>query len=148
MNEKPVVLVVCTGNSMRSQLGEAMLRLELGQWIEVHSAGTHPGYVHPLTIKSLADAGVDTSNLRSKGVGEFLHRDIDLVITVCDSAHETCPFIPGARKTVHRGYPDPISRVEADDSQVRMNALRDQIRTELRQLVIDELHLSLPKPSN
>ncbi|MBI5060501.1 arsenate reductase ArsC [candidate division KSB1 bacterium] len=148
MNPKPVVLVVCTGNSMRSQLGEAMLRLELGDHIEIHSAGTHPGFVHPLTIRSLHALGIDTTALRSKGIAEFLNRKLDLVITVCDSAHETCPYLPGARKTVHRGYPDPIRRIDADDAQERMNALRDQMRAELRALVIDELSLPVPKPAS
>jgi arsenate reductase (thioredoxin) len=145
MSRKPLVLVVCTGNSMRSQLGEAMLRLELGDYIVVHSAGTHPGYVHSLTIRSLQNAGVDTSGLRSKGIGEFLHQDIDLVITVCDSAREACPFLPNARKVVHRGYPDPISRIGAQNAQERMDGLRDRIRVELRDLVIDELNLPVAK---
>ncbi len=135
------VLVLCTGNSMRSQLGEALLRHELGEWIDVYSAGTHPSTVHPLTLQSLEDAGISTAGLRSKGVLEFLNHPMDLVITVCDSAKENCPILPGAKRTIHKGYPDPYYKPTAAGVRELMDELRDQMRTELRALVIRELDL-------
>jgi arsenate reductase (thioredoxin) len=141
---KPSVLVICTGNSMRSQLAEGLLHTDLGAWIDVYSAGTHPSFVHPLTIKALQEIGIETSHLRSKSVKEFIGRSIDLVITVCDSAHEACPFFPGARKLIHQGYPDPVSiRPGADLADV-FSELRDQMRRELRDLVVKELNLPVP----
>lgn len=139
---KPQVLIICTGNSMRSQLGEALLRHELGDKIDVYSAGTHPGYVHPLTLKSLANAGINTLGLRSKSTDEFLDKPIDLAITVCDAARERCPVFPYAKKTIHKGYPDPVSRAAAGDAQEKMDDLRELMRAELRALVLRELKLS------
>ncbi len=141
MNSKPRILIICTGNSMRSQIGEAMLRAELGDTIDVFSAGTRPGTVHPLTIASLEAAGIDTGSLRSKSVNEFLNTPIDLVITVCDSAAESCPTLAGAKKVVHRGYPDPVFYAGPRDPLTVMNELRDQIRAELPELVKRELDL-------
>ncbi|RPH96824.1 arsenate reductase ArsC, partial [candidate division KSB1 bacterium] len=105
---KPKVLVICTGNSMRSQMAEGLLRADLGDRIEVFSAGTHPTHVHSMAMAALAELGIDTSGHRSKSVNEFLNQRMDLVITVCDSAREICPIFPGAKKTVHKGYPDPM----------------------------------------
>lgn len=141
MNEKPVVLVLCTGNSMRSQMAEGLLRHDLGHLIEVHSAGTHPSYVHPNSIEALAEIGIDISMHRSKSVREFLDREIDLVITVCDSASENCPFLPGARLTVHQPYSDPFHMMPGDDPQEVFAALRDKMRSELAEIVRRELGL-------
>jgi arsenate reductase (thioredoxin) len=141
MTQKPRVLVVCTGNSMRSQLAEGLLRADLGDKIEVFSAGTHPSSVHPLTIQALAAVGIDASKHRSKSVREFNGQSFDLVITVCDSAREACPLFPGARETIHRGYPDPVNiRPLANPTEV-FAELRDRMRVELRDLVIKELDL-------
>lgn len=141
MNSKPTVLVVCTGNSMRSQIAEGLLRHDLGEVIDVFSAGTHPGTVHAYSISTLEEIGIDIRSHRSKHINEFLDRDIDLVITVCDSAHEACPVLPRARKTVHRGYPDPVwARPNADFAKL-FAQLRDRMRVELRQLVVKELAL-------
>lgn len=139
---KPRVLTVCTGNSMRSQLGEALLRHDLGDQIEACSAGVHPGCVHPLTIEVLEDLEIDCSELRSKSIAEFIDVDVDLVITVCDYAAEVCPVLPRARKIIHMGYPDPIRLSGTLNAREMMTALRDQMREDLRELVVKELGLS------
>jgi arsenate reductase (thioredoxin) len=145
MNDKPKVLVICTGNSMRSQLAEGVLRAELGNQIEVFSAGTHPSYVYPLAIQVLEEAGIDASQHRSKSVDEFLDRKMDLVITVCDNAKEACPHFANARKRVHRGYPDPIRLRPGTDAHEIFVDLRDQMRRELTALVVKELKLEPPR---
>jgi arsenate reductase len=141
VSRKPRVLVICTGNSMRSQIAEAVLRMDLGDRIEVFSAGTHPGSVHPLAIAVLADIGYDALQHRSKSVNEFLDTPMDLVITVCDSAREACPVFPGAHKTVHHGYPDPIRFSSPSEREELMAEMRDRMRRELCALVIKELNL-------
>jgi arsenate reductase (thioredoxin) len=141
MTHKPRVLVVCTGNSMRSQLAEGLLRADLGDKIEVFSAGTHPSYVHELAIQALSEVGIDASKHRSKSIKEFAKQPLDLLITLCDSARETCPVFPGARRTIHKGYPDPIFlQPGASPAEVFAN-LRDRMRVELRELVVKELNL-------
>lgn len=139
--KKPIVLVICTGNSMRSQLAEGLLRADLGDRIEVCSAGTHPSFVHPLTIQALHAVGIDTSQLRSKSVQEFIERDIDLAITVCDSAQVNCPVFPYAKKILHKGYPDPVRISPGAKPEDVFADLRDQMRVELRALVVKELKL-------
>ena len=115
MNSRPHVLVICTGNSMRSQLAEGVLRAELGDRIEVASAGTNPGRIYPVVIDVLRDVGIDAGAQYAKGVGQFLHDELDLVITVCDHADSVCPYFPNARKRVHHGYPDPMRQVFGDN---------------------------------
>ena len=140
MSAKPKVLVICTGNSMRSQMAEGLLRTDLGDRIEVFSAGTHPSFVHPAVIATLHEIGIDISQHRSKSVTEFREEPLDLVITVCDTAAERCPVLPGAHKMVHQGYPDP-TRQDSDDTYDYLAQMRDQMRAELRELVIKELGL-------
>ena len=101
------VLFICTGNSARSQVAEALLRFMGGEDFEVASAGTHPRGVNPLAIRVLAEAGIDWSGARSKAVAEFLDQHFDHVITVCDRARETCPVFPGSGNTLHWGLDDP-----------------------------------------
>jgi arsenate reductase len=116
------VLVVCTGNSARSILGEALFRHLGGGRVEAYSAGTHPSTVNPLAIRVLEEAGIATDGLRSKSVNEFLHQRFDYVITVCDDARDACPVFPGARESMHWSYPDP-ARVEGTEEQ-RLAAFR------------------------
>lgn len=143
---KPKVLVICTGNSMRSQMAEGLLRADLGDRIEVFSAGTHPSHVHSMAMATLAEIGIDISGHRSKSVNEFMNQKMDLVITVCDSAREACPIFPRARKTVHKGYPDPTDIYYGMDLDEMFRKLRDKMRRELRDLVIKELNLSALPP--
>lgn len=107
-NAPPIrVLFVCTGNSARSVMGEALLRRHGGDRFEVHSAGTEPKGVNPLTLRVLADAGIDASWARSKSVTEFAGQSFDYVVTVCDEARQVCPVFPGVHDSLHWGYEDP-----------------------------------------
>jgi protein-tyrosine-phosphatase len=116
------VLVVCTGNSARSILGEALLRHLGGDRIEAHSAGTHPGTVNPLSLRVLEEAGISTVGLRSKSVNEYLGQRFDYVITVCDDARDSCPVFPGVHASMHWSYPDPAKADGTDDE--RLDAFR------------------------
>jgi arsenate reductase len=108
VSDRPIrVLFVCTGNSARSVMAEALLRRRGGDAFEVHSAGTEPRGINPLTLRVLAEAGIDASCARSKPVTEFLGQPFDYVITVCDQARKVCPVFPGGGQTLHWGYEDP-----------------------------------------
>ena len=108
------VIFVCTGNSARSQMAEALLRREGGDRFEVVSAGVDPRGVNPLTIRALAEVDIDISGARSKSVTEYLGQPFDYVITVCDRARESCPVFPGGAQTLHWGFDDPA---EAEGSE-------------------------------
>lgn len=108
------VIFVCTGNSARSQMAEALLRMEGGDAFEVVSAGVEPKGVNPLTIQALAEIGIDITGARSKSVAEFLGQPFDYVITVCDRARESCPVFPGGAETLHWGFDDPAEATGAD----------------------------------
>lgn len=118
----PRVLILCTQNSARSQMGEAILRQVAGDSVQVVSAGIRPGTVHPLAIEALREAEVDTSGLRSKSVDEFQGQEFDAVITVCDQAREACPVFPGRAVRVHYSIPDPAA-VEGTPEE-RLEAFR------------------------
>lgn len=112
------VLFVCTGNSARSQMAEAILGRIGGPDFDVHSAGTHPGGVNPLTIRALSEIGVDWSRARSKSVVEYLDEPFDYVITVCDQAREACPVFPGEHASIHWGFDDPAAADGTDDERL------------------------------
>lgn len=116
------VLFVCTGNSARSLLAEAVLRSRGGPEFEVHSAGTEPTGVNPLTLRVLEEAGLPADGLRSNSVEEYLGQPFDYVITVCDSAREACPVFPGVHESLHWGFDDPVAVEGAEE--VRLEAFR------------------------
>jgi arsenate reductase len=120
------VLFICTGNSARSQIAEALLAEMGGPEFEVASAGTHPKGVNPYAIRALREAGIDWTRARSKMVTELLDRRFDYVITVCDRARETCPVFPGSENTLHWGLDDP-AQVEGTDTD-RLEAFRETRR--------------------
>jgi arsenate reductase (thioredoxin) len=109
------VLFVCTGNSCRSIMAEALLREHGGSSFDVHSAGTDPKGLNPRTMRLLADAGLDASWARSKSVTEYLGQPFDYVITVCDQARQVCPVFPGTHESLHWGYEDPAAATGTDD---------------------------------
>jgi len=123
MSVEPIrVLFVCTGNSARSQIAEALLRDFGGADFEVSSAGTDPKGVNPFAVRVLAEIEIDWSGARSKSVTEFLGRPFDYVITVCDRARQTCPVFPGNHNTLHWGLDDP-AEVEGTDER-KLEAFR------------------------
>ena len=127
---KPLVLILCTGNSCRSHLAEGILRAAAGDLINVASAGSKPaGYVHPLAFKALAEIGLDISQHRSKHLDEFLHQPVHTVITVCGKADQVCPVFPGQVNRHHWPFDDPAHAPgnEAEQLQV-FRRVRDEIR--------------------
>ena len=127
MAEAPIrVLFVCTGNSARSQIAEALLGRVGGNDFAVFSAGTEPKGVNPYTIRVLDEEGIDWSNARSKSVQEFLDRPFDYVITVCDNARQTCPVFPGSHQGLHWDLEDP-AEVEGPDDR-KLAAFRETYR--------------------
>jgi len=126
----PLVLILCTGNSCRSQMAEAILRRAAGDFLDVHSAGSQPaGFVHPLAVKALAEVGIDLSGHRSKHVDEFLDREVDTVITVCSDADQACPALPGPAIRHHWGFDDPARATGGEDDQMHcFRRVRDEIR--------------------
>jgi len=139
---KRKVLVLCTGNSCRSQIGEGWVRHLLDDRVEVHSAGTRPSFVHPRAIQVMAEAGVDLASHTSKSVETLRGLPFDLVVTVCDSAREACPVFPGAKKTVHHAFEDPAHAGEGDDALPVFRRVRDEIRDVLVPLVARELGIA------
>lgn len=127
------VLILCTGNSCRSQMAEGWVRHDLGDYWEVHSAGTHPaGAVHPLAVRVMAEAGVDISSHQPKHWGPFLDQAWDLVVTVCDLARESCPLFPTAVEQIHVSFPDPVLATGTEEERLAVyRAVRDDIRAQL-----------------
>lgn len=128
---KPLVLILCTGNSCRSHLAEAILRAAAGDVLEVASAGSKPaGYVHPLAIRALAEIGLDATAHHSKHLSEFLERKVETVITVCGNADQVCPAFPGQVNRHHWGFDDPAHATGTEDEQLAVfRRVRDEIRS-------------------
>ena len=127
---RPVrVLFVCTGNSARSVMAEALLRRARRDRIEVHSAGTEPKGINPLTLRVLAEIGIDASWARSKSVTEYLGQPFDYVVTVCDQARESCPVFPGAIRSLHWDFEDPAAAGGTEAERLTVfRRVRDEIR--------------------
>jgi arsenate reductase len=125
------ILFLCTGNSCGSQMAEAWTRYLKADRIEPHSAGIEPKGVDPRAIKVMAEAGVDMSGQDSKDVASLRHLEFDYVITLCDNAHEACPFFPAKTKVLHVGFDDPpkltAGALTEDDALASYRRVRDQI---------------------
>jgi len=130
------VLILCTGNSARSQMAEGLFRAAAGDRYEVHSAGTKPSLVRPEAIAVMAEIGIDLSGHRSKSVDEFAGVPFDLVITVCDNANEICPVYPGTTTRLHWPFEDPAE--VAGMQEVREAAFR-KVRDQIRARIADYL---------
>ena len=125
---KQKLLVLCTGNSARSQMAEGLFRRAVGQRFDVHSAGTKPSLVRPEAIAVMTEIGIDISNHRSKSVTDFQNQQFEWVVTVCDNAKESCPLFPGRNQRVHWSFEDPAA-VEGDEAAraAAFRKVRDQI---------------------
>ena len=132
---KSKVLILCTGNSCRSQMAEGILRHFKGDQFEVLSAGTKPSTVNPIAIKVMKEIGIDISGHRSKHVDEFKGQKIDYVITVCDNAKESCPIFPGV-KPMHWPFPDPPHNKEINEAVIdEFRKVRDMIVEKFKSFV-------------
>jgi arsenate reductase (thioredoxin) len=130
MENKPLVLILCTGNSCRSHLAEGILRSAAGDLVAVASAGSKPaGYVHPKSIEVMREIGIDISGHTSKHLEEFLGRNVDTVITVCGNADQACPMFPGQVNRFHWGFDDPAHATGGEEEVLaEFRRVRDQIR--------------------
>jgi arsenate reductase len=127
------VLILCTGNSCRSQMAEGLVNTNLGETWLARSAGTRPApAVHPLAVRAMAEIDIDISGQLPENVDIYLEQPWDLVVTVCDSAKETCPVIPGSVESLHLSFQDPAEAAGSDDEIMAVfRAVRDQIRDRL-----------------
>lgn len=127
---KPKILILCTGNSCRSQMAEGILRHAAGDLFEVFSAGSKPAEtVHPLAIAVLAEIGIDISEYTSKHLNKFLDAGIRTVITVCGNADQACPAFPGKVNRYHWGFEDPPHAARPGESEIdAFRRIRDQIK--------------------
>jgi len=127
---KPLILILCTGNSCRSHLAEGILRAAAEGVVEVASAGSKPaGYVHPLAVQVMREIGIDISGHHSKHLNEFLTQDVETVITVCGNADQVCPTFPGQVNRYHWGFDDPARAAGTEEEQLAVfRRVRDEIR--------------------
>jgi arsenate reductase (thioredoxin) len=137
MTNRKRILILCTGNSARSQMAEGLLRHLADDQFEVASAGVSPTRVRPEAIAVMSEIGIDISQHHSKSVDEFVGQEFDYVITVCDNANEQCPIFPGNTKRIHWSFEDPAA-VQGDE-QARLavfRRVRDEIHQRLRLFVV------------
>jgi len=134
-NSKPLVLILCTGNSCRSHLAEGILRAAAGELVNVQSAGSKPaGFVHPLAVKAMAEIGIDISNHHSKHLNEFLNQPVHTVITVCGNADQVCPVFPGQAERHHWPFDDPAHAPGDEVEQMQVfRRVRDEIRAKFEE---------------
>ncbi len=138
MSERRRVLILCTGNSARSQMAEGLLRQMAGNVYEVASAGVSPSRVRPEAIEAMREINIDISHHRSKSVDEFTSQNIDYVITVCDNAREHCPIFPSEAKQIHWSFDDPAA-AEGDEAArlAVFRRVRDEISERLKAFVME-----------
>jgi arsenate reductase len=126
------VLFICTRNSSRSQMAEALVNHDLAGKYEAFSAGTEPSSVNPLAIAVMKELGIDISQKRSKGLEEFAGQEFDYVITLCSQADEACPVFFGGTKKIHMGVPDPTATAGSDEEKLAaFRKVRDLIRDQV-----------------
>jgi arsenate reductase (thioredoxin) len=145
MNSRKRVLILCTGNSARSQIGEGLLRHMAGDRFEVASAGVAPTNVRPETIQVMREIGIDISHQQSKSIDEFLNQQFDYVITVCDNANQQCPVFPGKAERIHWSIEDPVA-VQGDLARLAaFRRARNEIGERLKEFVMtDRRQKTLP----
>jgi arsenate reductase len=135
MADKRRVLILCTGNSARSQMAEGLLRHDAGDRFTVESAGTKPSTVRPEAITVMKEVGIDITSHRSKHVDEFAGQDFDYVVTVCDNAKESCPVFFGRATRLHHSFNDPAAVEGSEEKRLgAFRTIRDELRSYLQSL--------------
>jgi len=134
------VLVLCTGNSCRSQIAEAYLRHFAGEKAAIYSAGVETHGVNPRAISTMKEDGIDISQHTSNNIDEYVNIDFDFVITVCDNAKERCPFFPTKAKKFHQNFPDPAKATGTEEAILeQFREVRQMIKTYSQQFVSENL---------
>jgi arsenate reductase len=141
MADKKRILILCTGNSARSQMAEGLLRHDAGGRFEVFSAGTRPSRVRSEAIAVMRELGIDISGNRSKHVDEFADRKFDYVLTVCDNAKQSCPIFPGNAVRIHRSFDDPAALEAPEEERL---ALFRRVRDEIREYLVADILERVP----
>ena len=137
------VLFLCTHNSARSQMAEGLLRAAGGAQVDVFSAGTVATSVRPEAIVAMAEIGIDISGQISKTLDQYLREPFELVITVCDSANDTCPMFPGPAKRIHWSIPDPSGITESEEDRLAaFRAARDDLRERISRNLLPQVEAS------
>jgi arsenate reductase len=137
--KKKTVLFVCTHNSARSQMAEGYLRAHYGDRYEARSAGTEPGGVHPLAVRVMREIDVDLADHESEHVDVHTHSPVDYVVTVCDAAHERCPYVPASELIIHQSFEDPSAASGTEDEKViTFRRTRDEIAAWIDRTFSDE----------
>lgn len=133
MSARKRILILCTGNSARSQMAEGLLRHDAGDRFEVDSAGTKPSQIRPEAIAVMKELGLDISGHHSKSVDEFAGQQFDFVFTVCDNAKESCPIFPGKAVTIHHNFDDPAALQGSEEQRLALfRRVREDIREYLK----------------
>lgn len=136
--KKQRVLILCTGNSARSQMAEGLLRHDGGDGFEVASAGIAPTNVRPEAVAVMGEIGIDISHHRSKSIDDFVGQEFDYVVTVCDNANESCPIFPGRTKRLHWSFEDPAADEGTEEERrASFRKARDGIRERLRNFIAE-----------
>lgn len=144
MPTTPTTLFVCTHSSARSQMAEGWLRHLAGGRYDVHSAGTEPRGVHPLAVRVMAEVGVDLSGHRSEHVAQYLDPPADIVVPVCDSAREACPYVPACAQRIHQSFAGPSVADGPGEQLVAFRRVRDEIEAWVRAMFVER---ALPTPT-
>lgn len=140
MDNTKSVLILCTGNSARSQMAEGLLQHICGDRYDIQSAGTRPIGVSPEALQVLAEVGVDISGNRSKSVDSFADREFDYVLTVCNNARDACPYFPASKRRIHRTFEDPwLAEGDYESRLAAFRRVRDQIDAYLRNDFVKEV---------
>ena len=134
------ILVLCTGNSCRSQIAEGYLRYFAGEKAEIYSAGVETHGVNPRAISTMKEDGIDISQHTSNNIDEYINIDFDFVITVCDNAKERCPFFPTKAKKFHQNFPDPAKATGTEEAILeQFREVRQMIKNYSQQFASDNL---------
>ena len=135
--EKKKVLFICTHNSARSQMAESLMNALRGDEYDAQSAGTEPSEVNPYAVRVMQEIGVDISGHQTKSLEPFLDKDFDYVVTVCDHANEACPFFPGGKERIHKGFENPA--VIEGTEEAKLAGFR-RSRDEIRAWILNTFH--------
>ena len=140
---RPRVLILCTGNSARSQMAEGLLRHDASDSFEVFSAGTRPTRVRPEAIVVMGEIGIDISGYRANSIDQFTDLEFDYVITVCDHARELCPIFPGDTRHLHWSLEDPAAANDSgEEHMAAYRKVRDELKERLKAFVAEHCHFS------